>query len=104
MDSTARQTTETSWLFLLRLWREDLAQGQGEWRGQMTSLANGEVRYFRSPETLYKILLTMLPNDSSGISTLDSRGEEGESVNEANRQVDAPGCALPTAPPTLALC
>ena len=65
MDSTARQTTETSWLFLLRLWREDLAQGQVEWRGQMTSLANGEVRYFRNPETLYNVLVTMLSNDPS---------------------------------------
>ena len=41
----------------------------------MTSLANGEVRYFRSPETLYKILLTMLPDDSAGMTALDSRGE-----------------------------
>jgi len=80
MDGSNRQTHETSHLFLLRLWREELAQGQGEWRGQMTSLANSEVRYFRSPETLYKILLTMLSNDSSGISALDSHGEDGESI------------------------
>jgi hypothetical protein len=86
MDGPNRQPHETSHLFLLRLWREELAQGQGEWRGQMTSLANGEVRYFRSPETLYKILLTMLSNDSSGMGALGSRGEEGESIDEANRQ------------------
>ena len=86
MDGSNRQTHETTHLFLLRLWREELAQGQGEWRGQMTSLANGEVRYFRSPETLYKILLTMLPDDSSGMDALDSRGEEDESIDEANRQ------------------
>ena len=86
MDGSNRQTHETPHLFLLRLWREELAQGQVEWRGQMTSLANGEVRYFRSPETLYKILLTMLPDDSAGMAALDSRGEEGESTDEANMQ------------------
>jgi len=86
MDGSNRQTHETSHLFLLRLWREELVPGQGEWRGQMSSLANGEVRYFRSPETLYKILLTMLSNDSSEKDALDSRGEEGESIDEANRQ------------------
>jgi hypothetical protein len=86
MDGSNRQTHETSHLFLLRLWREELAPGQGEWRGQMTSLANSEVRHFRNPETLYKILLTMLSNDSSGMGALDSRGEEGESIDEANRQ------------------
>jgi hypothetical protein len=86
MDGPNRQTHETSHLFLLRLWREELAQGQDEWRGQMTSLANGEMRYFRSPETLYKILLTMLSNDPPGIGALDSRGEEGKSADEANRR------------------
>ena len=86
MDGPNRQTHETSHLFLLRLWREELAQGEGEWRGQMTSLTNGEVRYFRSPETLYKILLTMLSGDSSGIGALERHGEGGESIDEANRQ------------------
>ena len=86
MDGSNRQTHDTPHLFLLRLWREELAQGQGEWRGQMTSLANGEVRYFRSPETLYTILLTMLSSDSSGMAALDSHGEEDESIDEANRQ------------------
>jgi hypothetical protein len=86
MDGSDRQTHETTHLFLLRLWREELAQGQGEWRGQMTSLANGEVRYFRSPETLYKILLTMLPDDSAGMAALDSRGEGDASADEGNSQ------------------
>ena len=75
MDDPNRKTHETSQLFLLRLWREELAPGQGEWRGQMTSLANSEVRYFRNPETLYKILLTILPDDSAGMAALGSRGE-----------------------------
>ncbi len=86
MDGSDRQSHGTPHLFLLRLWREELTQGQGEWRGQMTSLANGEVRYFRSPETLYKILLTMLTNASSGGGALDGRREDGESADEANKQ------------------
>jgi hypothetical protein len=86
MDGSDQHTHETSHLFLLRLWREELAPGQGEWRGQLTSLVNGEVRYFRSPETLYRILLAMLSNDPSGMGALDSRREGGESADEANRQ------------------
>ena len=82
MDGSNRQANETPRLFLLRLWREELAQGEVEWRGQMTSLANSEVRYFRNPATLYDVLLTMLSNEPSGIRALVSPGEEGESTDE----------------------
>lgn len=86
MDGSDRQSHGVPHLFLLRLWREELTQGQGEWRGQMTSLASGEVRYFRSPETLYRILLIMLSNDSASNSALDRRGgEEGEFSDAAER-------------------
>ena len=84
MDGSNRPTNETPQLFFLRLWREELAQGHVEWRGQMTSLANGEVRYFRNPATLYRVLLTMLSDERAGKRTLVSSGEEGESADEKN--------------------
>ena len=71
MDEAGRQVTAPSRLFIVRLWREELTQGQVEWRGQVTSLMNGEVRYFRDPATLYNVLLTILANESSGAGALD---------------------------------
>ena len=50
----------------------------------MKHVLSGEVRYFRSPETLYKILFTLLSNDPSGMGAVDSRGEGVESADERN--------------------
>ena len=71
MDGTGPNIDETSPLFLLRLWREKLAAGRVEWRGQVTSLTSSEVRYFRDPATLYHVLLTILANESTGAGALD---------------------------------
>jgi hypothetical protein len=49
-----------SHLFLVRLWREDLGEGQMEWRGKVQHALSGEVRYFRDWPTLTALLLTML--------------------------------------------
>ena len=54
------------------------------WCGQVTHVISDDVCYFRSPETLYKTLLTMLSSDSSGIGELDSHGEEDEYADEGN--------------------
>ncbi len=86
MEGANRPTNETPQLFFLRLWREELTQGHVEWRGQMTSLANGEVRYFRNPATLYHVLLTMLSDEPAGNRALVSSGEEGVSADETNIQ------------------
>jgi hypothetical protein len=77
-----------SYLFTVRLWPEASESTDSElrWRGQIRHVSSGEVRYFRSPETLCKILLTMLSNDPSGMSPLDSRGEGGESADDGNSQ------------------
>jgi hypothetical protein len=73
-----------SYLFTVRLWPEESESADGElrWHGQVKHVLSGEVRYFRSPETLYKILLTLLSSDLSGMDVLGSRGEEGESIDE----------------------
>jgi hypothetical protein len=58
MDA-ARQH-ERSHLFVLRLWQEDLGEGQVEWRGKVRHVLSGEVHYFRDWPALTALLLTML--------------------------------------------
>jgi hypothetical protein len=74
-----------SYLFTVRLWPEESesADRKLRWHGQVKHVLSGEVRYFRSPETLYKILLTPLSNDPFGMNGLGSRGEESESIDDA---------------------
>lgn len=50
-------TLEThSQLFTVRLWREDLGAGETEWRGQVTHVLSGDVRYFREWPELVELL------------------------------------------------
>lgn len=41
-----------SQLFVVRLWPEDLGQGQTDWRGKIQHVNSGETRYFRDWPTL----------------------------------------------------
>ena len=34
-------------IFTLRLWHEELGQGQAEWRGRVQDVSNGETLFFR---------------------------------------------------------
>ncbi|MCI0396024.1 MAG: hypothetical protein L0332_25245 [Chloroflexi bacterium] len=45
-----------SQLFTVRLWLEELGEGQVEWRGQVQHVLSGEVRYFHD----WPALLTQL--------------------------------------------
>ncbi len=49
-----------SQLFLVRIWREKLANGRMEWRGQVKHVLSGEVSYFRDLHTLVKLLNDIL--------------------------------------------
>jgi hypothetical protein len=51
---------------------------------KVTHVLSGETRYFRSPATLYKVLLTTLSNDPSRMRGLGSHGEESASADEGN--------------------
>jgi hypothetical protein len=46
--------------FLLRVWGEDLGEGQLEWRGRIQHLGSGEVRYFRDWPPLLACLQEMV--------------------------------------------
>ncbi|MBX3000844.1 MAG: hypothetical protein KF893_20145 [Caldilineaceae bacterium] len=56
LDSTNRQ----SHLFTLRLWTEEVEEGQTEWRGRVHYVTSDEVRYFRDWPSLIPLLLAML--------------------------------------------
>ncbi len=57
-----------SHLFTVRLWREDLGQGQTEWRGEVHEVVSGERRYFRDWSTLVALVQEMLPKqEGSGV-------------------------------------
>jgi hypothetical protein len=43
---------QSSHLFTLRMWPEDLGSGQTDWRGKVQHVNSGEVRYFRNWPTL----------------------------------------------------
>jgi hypothetical protein len=47
-------------LFTVRVWREELGEGQHEWRGLVRSVASGEARYFRTWPALTDFMLEML--------------------------------------------
>ena len=50
-----------SHLFTVRLWAEDLGDGEIEWRGKLQHVTSGEARYFRNWPVLIALLQTLLP-------------------------------------------
>jgi hypothetical protein len=50
-----------SHLFTVRLWAEDIGDGQTEWRGRVQYVPSGEVHYFRDWPALIAHLLKLLP-------------------------------------------
>ena len=52
INNDADQPEPKSHLFILRLWLEDLGNGQNDWRGKVQHVNSGEVRYFRDWSTL----------------------------------------------------
>ena len=47
-----KQQQYDSQLFTVRVWLEELGNGQTEWRGKVQHVTSGEVRYFRDWATL----------------------------------------------------
>ncbi len=54
-----------SHLFTVRVWQEELGNGQTEWRGKVQHVHSGEVRYFREWPVLVSALLKMLSEPDS---------------------------------------
>lgn len=49
-----------SHLFTLRVWPEEIAEGQLEWRGKIQCVVGGETFYFRDWEAMMAFLLRTL--------------------------------------------
>ncbi len=52
---------QSSHLFTLRLWLEDLGSGQTDWRGKVQHVNSGEARYFRDWPALEAFVEKLLP-------------------------------------------
>jgi len=57
------QSPPRSQLFSVRVWREELAENQHEWRGKVQHVASGEASYFRDWDGLLMYLKEMLSLD-----------------------------------------
>lgn len=55
-----------SQLFTVRLWMEDLGDGQVEWRGKVLHALSGDARYFRDWPSLLAFLGNWLQGPSEG--------------------------------------
>ncbi len=64
-----------SHLFTMRLWMEELGEGQTEWRGKLRYVVNEEVRYFRDWSGLVALLQTMMQQTSDlALASADGDG------------------------------
>ena len=59
----ADSPTLSSHLFTIRMWLEDLGNGQKDWRGKVQHVNSGEVRYFRDWSTLETFMEGLLLRD-----------------------------------------
>ena len=61
-----------SHLFTVRVWQEEVRNGQTEWRGKVQLLSSGEVHYFRDWAALVPLLRTMLSESKFESDTQES--------------------------------
>jgi len=79
INDEARQSAQKSHLFMLRVWLEDLGNGQMDWRGKVQHVNSGEVRYFRDWRALESFVeWKVLKNDANGVYI----DEDSKSDNE----------------------
>lgn len=63
------ELSHSAHLFTLRIWLEELGDGQSEWRTQVQHVSSGEVQYFRDWQRLVAWLAQMLSQPESGQNT-----------------------------------
>lgn len=61
----SEQWRQHSHLFTVRLWHEELGNGQMEWRGKVQDVTSGEARYFREWSKLLAFLIELLAKSES---------------------------------------
>ncbi len=65
-----------SHLFTVRIWQEELGDGEIEWRGKVQHVLNRETRYFRDWAMLSTCLLSLIESPISGIALHDQERKE----------------------------
>ena len=75
----ADSPTQISHLFTLRMWLENLGNGQTDWRGKVQHVNSGEARYFRDWPTLEAFVERLLHK-------IDPEGTSGDGIDNANRE------------------
>lgn len=78
VKSDADQSSQSSHLFMLRLWLEDLGSGQTDWRGKVQHVNSGEARYFRDWPTLEAFMEGLLRR-------IDTEGANSNEIEETDR-------------------
>lgn len=66
-----------SQFFTVRVWQEDLGNGQGEWRGKVQHVLSGEASYFREWSTLIAFLVAKLTGTRSHQVSGEDEGNAG---------------------------
>jgi hypothetical protein len=74
----ADQSSQCSHLFMLRLWLEDLGNGQTDWRGKVQHVNSGEARYFRDWSTLEAFM-------EGQMHQVTPKGNTADGIEETNR-------------------
>ncbi len=59
-----------TYLFTVRLWHENLGNGDHEWRGKIKHVLSQEERSFRGYEGIGELILSLLPKLRTGEKTL----------------------------------
>ncbi|MFZ4660299.1 MAG: hypothetical protein ACOYNY_25035 [Caldilineaceae bacterium] len=65
-----RQPAAHSYLFTVRIWWEDLGQGQREWRGVVKLVTSGEEHFFRDWVALGQLLAGMVGEEAALAATM----------------------------------
>lgn len=68
------KSSSESYLFTLRLWREEKGFSNSGWRGRIQYVKNKEVRYFSDWGALEQIVEAMLDNITSTEAALGNGG------------------------------
>jgi hypothetical protein len=69
-NDDANHLAPSSHLFTLRIWPEDLGNGQTDWRGKVQHVNSGEARYFRDWPTLEAFVVGLMrESEPEGLGT-----------------------------------
>ena len=74
----ADRPAQSSHLFMLRLWPEDLGGGQTDWRGKVQHVNSGEARYFRDWPTLEAFIEGVMRD-------IDPEGPRADGIEQTDR-------------------